>query len=111
MRACRKAKRLATLPQREINFEALLPISNCATCVPTTVAPDSTWDGLAMANVVECVGGAIVSPHSQNAEITPQDGDYRTAPAQNWNQTTIAAMNASPTTHRCDLLSERKWSG
>src|SRR4029077_15378568 len=46
--------------------EALLPTSNCATCVPTTVAPDSAWDGLAMANVVERLGGAIVSPHSQS---------------------------------------------
>jgi hypothetical protein len=48
------------------NFEALLPSSNCATCVPTTVAPDSTWDGRAMADLVERLGGAIVSPHSQS---------------------------------------------
>jgi hypothetical protein len=48
------------------NFEALLPSSTCNTCNPTTVAPDSTWDGLAMANLVEYLGGAIVSPHSQS---------------------------------------------
>src|SRR6185295_184647 len=48
------------------NFEALLPSSNCATCVPTTVAPDSTWDRRAMADLVEGLGGAIVSPHSQS---------------------------------------------
>ena len=38
------------------NFEALLPSSNCATCVPTR----------AMADLVERLGGAIVSPHSQS---------------------------------------------
>jgi hypothetical protein len=48
------------------NFEALLPTSNCPSCVPTTVPPDSAWDGLAMANIVERLGGAIVSPHSQS---------------------------------------------
>ena len=48
------------------NFEGLLPTSECDTCVPTTVAPDSTWSGLAMANLVERLGGAIVSPHSQS---------------------------------------------
>ena len=48
------------------NFEALLPTSECPTCNPTTIAPDSTWDGLAMANLVERLGGAIVSPHSQS---------------------------------------------
>ena len=48
------------------NFEALLPTSICASCVPTTVASDSTWDGRAMADLVERLGGAIVSPHSQS---------------------------------------------
>jgi hypothetical protein len=48
------------------NFEALLPSSQCPTCNPTTVAPDSTWSGLAIANLVEHLGGAIVSPHSQS---------------------------------------------
>jgi hypothetical protein len=48
------------------NFEALLPTSNCPSCVPTTVPPDSALDGLAMANIVERLGGAIVSPHSQS---------------------------------------------
>jgi hypothetical protein len=48
------------------NFEALLPTSECPTCNPTTVAPDSTWSGRAMADLVEHLGGAIVSPHSQS---------------------------------------------
>ena len=48
------------------NFEVLLPTSQCATCNPTTIAPDSTWSGLAIANLVEHLGGAIVSPHSQS---------------------------------------------
>jgi len=48
------------------NFEALLPTGTCPACVPTIVPPDSYWDGLAMANIVERLGGAIVSPHSQS---------------------------------------------
>jgi hypothetical protein len=48
------------------NFEALLPPGFCGTCSPTIVPPDSAWDGLAMANLVERLGGAIVSPHSQS---------------------------------------------
>jgi hypothetical protein len=48
------------------NFEVLLPTSQCPTCNPTTVASDSTWSGLAIANLVEHLGGAIVSPHSQS---------------------------------------------
>ena len=48
------------------NFEALLPTSTCNTCDPNLVASDSTWDELAMANLVEHLGGAIVSPHSQS---------------------------------------------
>src|SRR4029077_16732397 len=39
---------------------------SCNTCNPNLVASDSTWDGLAMANLVEHLGGAIVSPHSQS---------------------------------------------
>src|SRR5262249_13647081 len=35
------------------NFEALLPSGTCPACVPTIVPPDSYWDGLAMANIVE----------------------------------------------------------
>ena len=39
---------------------------SCNICNPNLVASDSTWDGLAMANLVEHPRGAIVSPHSQS---------------------------------------------
>ena len=48
------------------NGEATLPGSVCATCVPTAVAPANTWSPLALADLVEGLGGAIVSPHSQS---------------------------------------------
>ena len=48
------------------NGEATLPGSVCATCVPTTVGPADTWSPLALAELVEGLGGAIVSPHSQS---------------------------------------------
>ena len=49
------------------NFEARLPSSTCNNLQSENlVASDSTWDGLAMANSVEHLGGAIVSPHSQS---------------------------------------------
>jgi len=47
------------------NAETTLPGSFCATCVPTTVAPNDTWTPLALAELLERLGGAIVSPHSQ----------------------------------------------
>lgn len=48
------------------NGEVTLPSSICSTCVPTTVAPANTWSPLALADLVEGLGGAIVSPHSQS---------------------------------------------
>lgn len=46
--------------------EVTLPGSVCETCVPTAVAPSDTWSPLALAELVERLGGAIVSPHSQS---------------------------------------------
>jgi hypothetical protein len=43
------------------NFEALLPTGFCGTCTPNVVPPDSAWDGLAMANLVERAFGAALS--------------------------------------------------
>jgi hypothetical protein len=48
------------------NAESTLPGSTCATCVPTTIAPSDTWSPLALAELLERLGGAIVSPHSQS---------------------------------------------
>jgi hypothetical protein len=47
------------------NTETTLPTSFCATCVPTTVQAQDTWTPLALAELLERLGGAIVSPHSQ----------------------------------------------
>jgi hypothetical protein len=48
------------------NGENTLPNSFCATCVPQTVAPADTWSPRALADLLEGLGGAIVSPHSQS---------------------------------------------
>jgi hypothetical protein len=48
------------------NGEATLPSSICPTCVPQTVGPANTWSPRALAELVEGLGGAIVSPHSQS---------------------------------------------
>ena len=48
------------------NGEATLPGSVCANCTPTTVGPADTWSPRALAELVEGLGGAIVSPHSQS---------------------------------------------
>jgi hypothetical protein len=48
------------------NAEATLPGSICATCSPTTISPADTWSPRALAELVEGLGGAIVSPHSQS---------------------------------------------
>ena len=48
------------------NGEATLPSSICPTCVPQTVGPADTWSPRALAELVEWLGGAIVSPHSQS---------------------------------------------
>jgi hypothetical protein len=47
------------------NTEVTLPTSTCAACVPTTVAASNTWSPLALADLLEGLGGGIVSPHSQ----------------------------------------------
>ena len=39
--------------------------------VPTSVGPDNTWLPLALAELLERLGGAIVSPHSQSAIQVP----------------------------------------
>ena len=48
------------------NGEATLPGSICESCVPREIAPSNTWSPLAMADLLEGLGGAIVSPHSQS---------------------------------------------
>jgi hypothetical protein len=48
------------------NAEATLPGSICHTCVPQTISPADTWSPRALAELVEGLGGAIVSPHSQS---------------------------------------------
>jgi hypothetical protein len=47
------------------NTEVTLPGSTCAACSPTNVAPSNTWSPIALADLLEGLGGAIVSPHSQ----------------------------------------------
>jgi len=48
------------------NAEVTLPGSTCATCEPTAVSPANTWTPLALADLVEKLGGAIVATHSQS---------------------------------------------
>jgi hypothetical protein len=48
------------------NAEVTLPGSTCATCQPTAIAPANTWTPLALADLVERLGGAIVATHSQS---------------------------------------------
>ena len=47
------------------NSETTLPTSFCGTCTPQTLAPNDTWTPRALAELVERLGGAILSPHSQ----------------------------------------------
>ena len=56
---------LQSFKQLVPNTEATLPASFCAACNPTTVAPSNTWSPRALADLLEGLGGAIVSPHSQ----------------------------------------------
>jgi hypothetical protein len=49
------------------SMEITLPGSVCHTCVPTAVAASNTWSPRALAELVEGLGGAIVSPHSQSS--------------------------------------------
>jgi hypothetical protein len=48
------------------NGENTLPGSTCAACDPHEVEPANTWSPRALADLVEGLGGAIVSPHSQS---------------------------------------------
>jgi hypothetical protein len=48
------------------NSEVTLPASTCSTCDPTTIAPANTWTPLALADLVEKLGGAVVATHSQS---------------------------------------------
>jgi hypothetical protein len=48
------------------NAEVTLPGSVCDTCEPTAVGAINTWLPLALAELLEGVGGGILSPHSQS---------------------------------------------
>ncbi len=48
------------------NSEVTLPGSTCATCDPKDIAPANTWTPLALATLVEKLGGAVVATHSQS---------------------------------------------
>jgi hypothetical protein len=52
--------------------EVTLPTSTCATCVPTTLSAADTWTPRALAELVERLGGAILSPHSQSTSMVLQ---------------------------------------
>ena len=51
------------------NGEESLPGSTCSTCQPTNVSPANTWTPLALADLVERLGGAIVATHSQSGSM------------------------------------------
>lgn len=48
------------------NGENTLPTSFCEACVPQQVSPANTWSARAIADLVQGLGGAILSPHSQS---------------------------------------------
>jgi hypothetical protein len=48
------------------NAEVTLPGSTCATCDPMTLSPANTWTPQDLALLVEKLGGAIVTTHSQS---------------------------------------------
>ena len=48
------------------NSEVTLPGSTCATCEPHEIAPANTWTPVALADLVEKLGGAVVATHSQS---------------------------------------------
>ena len=48
------------------NGENTLPGSVCETCNPTTISPVNTWLPLALVELLEGLGGGILSPHSQS---------------------------------------------
>src|SRR3974377_2020938 len=49
------------------NAEVTLPGSICEACTPREVAPNNTWLPIALADLLEGIGGGIVAPHSQSA--------------------------------------------
>ena len=49
------------------NAEVTLPGSICETCTPREIAPNNTWLPIALADLLEGIGGGIVAPHSQSA--------------------------------------------
>ncbi|HUI82193.1 MAG TPA: hypothetical protein VLY24_29930 [Bryobacteraceae bacterium] len=48
------------------NSEVTLPGSTCAACEPHEIAPANTWTPMALADLVEKLGGAVVATHSQS---------------------------------------------
>lgn len=48
------------------NGEVTLPGSTCAECTPQEVAPNNIWLPIALADLLEGIGGGIVAPHSQS---------------------------------------------
>ena len=48
------------------NAEVTLPGSVCESCEPSTLASVNTWLPLALAELLEGIGGGILSPHSQS---------------------------------------------
>jgi hypothetical protein len=48
------------------NAEVTLPGSECETCEPKTLGAIDTWLPLALAELLEGLGGGILSPHSQS---------------------------------------------
>jgi hypothetical protein len=53
----------------QIYGERFLPTSVCEECTPTTVPPDRTWSGQALAELVAGLGGAVVATHSQSGAV------------------------------------------
>lgn len=49
--------------------ESTLPGSTCLTCSPTTVNSVNTWTPRALAELVEGLGGAVVTTHGQSGSI------------------------------------------
>src|SRR5260370_6525058 len=49
------------------NAEVTLPGSICEACTPREVAPNNTWLPIALADLLEGIGGGIIAPHSQSA--------------------------------------------
>jgi hypothetical protein len=50
-------------------MDNLFPGSVCAACVPTAISSVNTWGPLALAELVERLGGAILSGHSTGSDV------------------------------------------